>query len=224
MKISNIVIIALLSLFLLSGCAKTKLDNSWSDPMNKTSYKHIMVIGITPNKLNRRAYESGFVADLRESGIEAQTSFSLISQQDQLDFGNVEKGTFRRVVEKAIKDSNVDAVLITHVAYVEGTEVYQPSMDYQPDYAASGYYGGMPGYGYGGMYGYGGYVTTYVQQPGTYVEEKDYTLDSRLFDAKTEEVVWTARSKSYSPDSIEQTIHDITKLLIENLKSRQLIK
>lgn len=216
MKISNVTIIALFSLFLIAGCETTKLKSSWSDPLNKKTYNNILIIGIAPNEMNRRAYESSFMANLQKLGVKAQTSFSLISKKDQADYGNVEKGTFRKVVEAAVKDSGADAVLVTHVAYVEESEVYQPSMDYQPDYAASGYYGNM--------YGYGGYVTTYVQQPGTYREERDYTLDSRLFDASTAEVVWTARSMSYSPDSIEQTIQDITKLLVDNLESRKLIK
>jgi hypothetical protein len=89
-------------------------------------------------------------------------------------------------------------------------------MVYQPDYASSGYYRNM--------YGYGGYATNYVQDPGTYVDQQDYVLASSLFDAKSKEVVWTARSESTSPDSIEATIQDITKLLIKNLESRKLIK
>jgi hypothetical protein len=216
MKLKNLVIMGLLVSFVLAGCSTTRLTSSWSDPLNKKTYNNILVIGIAKTKLNRRAYEASFVANLRDLGIKAQASYELITMEQLRTFGNGKKGEFRKVVEGVLEKSNYDSVLITYVSSIEESTVYEPSMVYQPDYAASGYYGNM--------YGYGGYATTYVQDPGTYVDQQDYVLVSRLFDAKDKEVVWTGTSESTSPDSIEATIQDITKLLIKNLESRKLIK
>ncbi len=69
MKITNWILIGLSSLFVISGCSTTKLESSWADPLNKKSYDNIMVIGITQSMMNRRAYESNFVASLQQAGM-----------------------------------------------------------------------------------------------------------------------------------------------------------
>jgi len=216
MKIKNMLIMGLLVSFVIVGCSTTKLTSSWSDPLNKKTYNNIFVIGVAKTKLNRRAYEASFVANLRELGINAQASYELITMEQLRTFGNGKKGQFRQVVEGVLEKNNYDSVLITYVSSVDASTAYQPSMVFQPDYADSGYYGNM--------YGYGGYATSYVQDPGTYVDQTEYVLVSRLFDAKDKEVVWTGTSESSSSASIEATIQDITKLLIKNLESRKLVK
>ena len=219
MKITNLALSGLFSLLVISGCTNTKLVQTWSDPNNKAFYKDIMVVGISDSEQTRRAYESYFVASFQDQGIESLASYALISHEDEqkIDGG---KGTFRTIVESAIKGSDIDAVLVTHVVSIEEEEIYRPSMDYQPVY-------GMPYYNapyYGGMYGYHGYVTTYVQQPGYYTEEQTYTLESSLYDVKTEELVWTTRSRTFAPDSIDETIKDVSGLIIDDMKSRKLIQ
>ncbi len=221
MRINNLALsglFGLLVLLVLSSCSNTKLEGTWSDPNNKASYANIMVVGISDKKQTRRAYESYFVASLRDKGVNSLASYTLISQEDEKEFGS-DKGEFKKIIKAAIKGSNIDAVLITHVASIEEDDVYRPSMDFQPVY-------GMPyssGY-YGGMYGYHGYVTTYVQQPGYYTEEKTYILESNLYDVKTEELVWTTRSRTFSPGPMDEAIGDISRLIIDDLVSRKLIK
>ena len=219
MKITNLALSGLFSLLVISGCTNTKLIQTWSDPHNKASYKDIMVVGISDSEQTRRAYESYFVASFQDKGIESLASYSLISHEDELKLDG-EKGSFRTIVESAIKGSEIDAVLVTHVVSIEEEEIYRPSLDYQPVYGAP-YYNAPY---YGGMYGYHGYVTTYVQQPGYYTEEQTYTLESSLYDVKTEELVWTTRSRTFAPDSIDETIHDVSNLIVSDLVSRKLIK
>jgi len=219
MRIKNLALSGLLCLFVLSGCSNTKLIDTWSDPKNSVSYKSIMVVGISDRKQTRRAYESYFVDSLAEKGIQSVASYTLISQQDEKKFASG-KGEFKEIVKAAIKGSDIDAVLITHVASIEEDEIYRPSMDYQAVFGAPYY---SPGY-YGGMYGYHGYVTTYVQQPGYYTEEQTYILESNLYDVKTEELVWTTRSRTYSPQSMDEAIGDISRLIIADLATRKLIQ
>jgi len=219
MKIYNLALCGLFSLLAVSGCTNTKLIQTWSDPNNEASYKDIMVVGISDSEQTRRAYESFFVASLQDMGIESLASFTLINHKDELKLKK-EKGSFRTIVESAIKGSEIDAVLVTHVVSIEEEDVYRPSLDYQPVYGQPYYNGSY----YGAMYGYHGYVTTYVQQPGYYTEEKTYTLESNLYDVKTEELVWTTRSQTFAPDSIEQTVHDVSGLIIADLASRKLIQ
>jgi len=114
----------------------------------------------------------------------------------------------------------VDAVLITHLVAIDTDEVYRPSLDYQPAYGPVYY---TTDY-YGNMYGYHGYVTTYIEQPGYYTQELTYTLETNLYDVKTEELVWTTRSRSFSPESMDDAIQELTALIINDLVSRNIIR
>jgi len=219
MKIHILALCGLFSLLAVAGCTNTKLTQTWSDPLNKASYKDIMVVGISDSEQTRRAYESFFVASLQEKGVESLASYTLISHKEDLKLKKG-KGSFRAIVESAIKGSEIDAVLVTHVVSIDEEDVYRPSLDYQPVYGQPYYNGAY----YGAMYGYHGYVTTYVQQPGYYTEEKTYTLESNLYDVKSEELVWTTRSQTFAPGSIEETVHDVSGLIIADLVSRKLIQ
>ncbi len=219
MKLFNLALSGLFSLLFISSCSNTKLLDTWSDQEVKVSYKDILVVGITTNKVNRRAFESNFVASFQAEGIESMTSYSIISQKEQLKF-STDKKSFKNIVKSAIAKSSIDAVLISHVSSIETDQVYNPSLDFQPVYGVP--YGGS-GY-YGNMYGYHGYVTTYVQEPGYYSDERTYTLEASLYDVKTEQLVWTTKSRTVAPESVETTIQDITNLIIQDLLSRKLIK
>ncbi len=216
----KVVLSGLFGLLLISGCASnTKLSNTWSDPGNTASYNEILIVGISDSEQKRRAYESFFIASFQGKGINAVASYTVIDHKIELNLEG-EKGSLRKIVKSAIKDSDIDAVLVTHVVSIEEEDIYRPSMDYQPVYS-SAYYSRPH---YGGMYGYHGYVTAYVQQPGYYTEERTYVLESNLYDVKSGELVWTTRSKTFAPDSMEQAINDISSLIIADLKSRKLIR
>ena len=220
MKFYKLALSGLFGLLLVSGCAtNTKLTGTWSDPENKASYKNIMVVGVSNNEQKRRAYESFFVASFQDKGVASVASYTVIHNKEEVSLTG-KKGAFRKVVESAIEGSHIDAVLVTHVVSIEQEEVYRPSMDYQPLYSSGAYYNRPY---YGGMYGYHGYVTTYVQQPGYYTEEQTYVLESNLYDVASAELIWTTRSQTNAPESIQQAVKDISSLIISDLEERKLI-
>ncbi len=190
----------------LSSCANTKITQSWVEPDHKKVYNDLLVIGIAQSEQNRRAYESNFVEELRSRGTEAEASYKLIKSNQKID---------RETVTKAIEGMDIDAVLVTHLVAVEEETVYRPSMDYMPMYGG-GYYGGL--------YSYHPHVTTYVQRPGYYTTLETYTLETNLYDVESEELVWSARSHTFAPESVQEVIVDLTKLLINDLKDKNLIK
>ena len=197
--------------FLLISCANTKISQSWVEPDNKNSYNDILIIGIGESEQNRRAYESYFVEALREVGTEAEASYKLIKSSEKIE---------RDTVVNAIEGMEIDGVIITHMTAVDEETIYRPGMGY----SAVGYGGyGYGGYG-GGMYGYYPHVNSYVHSPGYYTTHETYTLETNLYDVKTEELVWSARSRTFSPESVEEVIVDLTKLLIKDLKEKNLIK
>lgn len=198
--------ITLATVLLVSSCANTKISQSWVEPDNIKSYNDLLIIGIAESEQNRRAYESYFVEELKAIGIEAEASYKLIKSGEKIE---------RDTVAKAIKGLNIDGVIVTHLMAVDEETIYRPSMDYMPMYGG-GYYGGL--------YSYYPHVNTYVSRPGYYTTHETYTLETNLYDVESEELVWSARSRTFSPESVDEVIVDLTKLLIKDLTDKNLIK
>ena len=197
---------------LLASCANTKISQSWVEPSNTKSQKDLLIIGIGESEQNRRAYESHFIEELRAHGIEAVASYKLIKSDEKIE---------RDVVVKAIDGLGIDGVIITHMVAVDEETIYRPTTGY-----GYGGYGGI-GYGgghYGGMYSYYPHVNSYVHNPGYYTTHETYTLETNLYDVESEELVWSARSRTFSPESVQEVIVDLTKLLINDLEDKDLIK
>mgnify|MGYP001828686552 CR=1 FL=1 len=206
-------------LLVISACTHTKLSQTWSDPDIKTTYSNIMIVGVSDSEQLRRAYETYFADHIRERGAQSIASYKLISHKDEMELGD-DKNSFHSIVKSAVEGSDIDAVLITHLLSIEEDEIYRPSMEYQPAYGPVYYTATY----YDNMHGYHGYVTTYVGQPGYLTNEKTYLLESNLYDVKSEELVWTTRSKTFSPESMEQAIEELTGSIIDDLVSRKIIQ
>lgn len=205
LQISKVVLLFAFVL-LMSSCANTKISQSWVEPANKKTYKDLLIIGIAESEQNRRAYESYFADDLKTMGIEAEASYKLIKSNQKID---------RDTVSKAIAGLNIDGVIVTHLLAVDEETIYRPTMDYMPMYGG-GYYGGL--------YSYYPHVNTYVSRPGYYTTHETYTIETNLYDVETEELVWSARTRTFSPESVDEVITDLTKLLIKDMVDKNLIK
>ncbi len=212
---------ASLCLFFLVACSgsNTKLSQTWSDPDFSTSYNNIMIVGIAQSEQLRRAYESHFADQVQKRGMESLASYKVINHKSSQDITQ-DKNSFRNIVASAIQGSDIDAVLITHLVFIEDEEVYQSSPGIGPAYG-TGYY--SSGY-YGNMYGYHGYVTTYVSQPGYFKNKLTYILETSMYDVKTEELVWTTRSHTFAPESMDVAIKELTGLILDDLVSRKMIR
>jgi len=203
------VILWFTAVFLLSSCTNTKISQSWVEPSNEKSYNDLLIIGIGESEQNRRAYESYFVEELGKLKIESVASYKLIKSNETID---------RDTVLKAIEGLDIDGVIVTHLVAVDEETVYR-----QTGYG--GMYGGYYGAGYyGSMYSYYPHVNSYVHDPGYYSTHETYTIETTLYDVKSEELVWTARTRTFSPESVDEVITDLTKLLISDMEEKNLIK
>jgi hypothetical protein len=169
-------------------------------------------MGISNSEQNRRAYESYFVEALRDIDVEAEASYRLIKSNEKMD---------KETITRAIDGMDIDGVIVTHVVAVDEETVYRNSPGYAYGGAYGGYYRG--GY-YGGLHSYYPHVHGYVHNPGYYTTHETYTIETNLYDVESEELVWTARSRTFSPESTDEVIVDLTKLLIKDLQDKNLIK
>jgi hypothetical protein len=206
----NKIALVLGTVLLVASCANTKISQSWVEPDNNKVYNNLLVIGVAESQQNRRAYESLFVEQLNALGVKAEASYKIIKSDQKID---------RATISKAIEGLNIDGVLITHVLAIDEDTVYRPSMQYTTMYG-----GGYPGGYYGGLYTYYPHVSTYVTSPGYYTTHQTYTIETNLYDVESEELVWSAHTRTFAPDSVDEVINDLTKLLIQDLQDKNLIK
>lgn len=196
---------AALVLSLLASCSNTKITSVWMDQKKAgTSYNDILVIGIAEEQHNRRLFEEEFTAQLTAAGIESEVSYKMLPEGISIT---------RETVSEAIEGKNIDAVIVTHLVAVKEETVYRQNMDYRPTY---GYYDGL--------YSYYPHVHTYVHNPGYYTTHDVVMLETNLYEVKSEELVWSAQSRSFAPESAKEVIDDLVKLVIKDLKEKGLIK
>jgi hypothetical protein len=167
----------------------------------------LLIVGVVESQQNRRVYESNFVEELKALGIKATASYTLIKSSVKID---------RKSITKAIEGTDIDGVIVTYMTSIDEETVYRPGTTY---ITGAGYGYGRYGYGAGYPYGY-----TYSQTPGYYTTHNTYVLENNLYDVASEELVWSARSRSFSPQSVQEVVTDLTKLIIADLQEKHLLK
>ena len=193
------------SVLFIASCANTKITSVWMDQGKAgTSFNDILVIGIAEEEHNRRLFEEELTTQLNAAGIESEVSYRILPEGTSIT---------RETVGDAIEGKNIDAVIVTHLVAVEEETVYRQNMDYRPNY---GYYNSM--------YSYYPHVHTYVNNPGYYTTHDVVMLETNLYEVSSAELVWSAQSRSFAPESAKEVIDDLIKLVIKDLKEKGLIK
>lgn len=199
------IFLAVISFTIVSSCTNTKITSVWMDSKKAgTTFNDFLIIGIAEEEHNRRLFEEHFTSQLNAAGVESEVSYTLLP-----------KGTVinRDTVTAAIKGKEIDAVIVTHMVAVEKETVYRQSMDYRPAY---GYYDGL--------YSYYPHVNSYVHQPGYYTTHDVVKLETNLYEVASEELVWSAQSRSFAPESAKEVVDELVKLVIKDLDEKGLIK
>ena len=200
----RLAIVLFTGIFLFS-CARTKLSRTWIDPKYSGSqYDNLLVIGAAEDDNIRRTFEKKFVEKLEAAGIKAVESSSVMSKDQKID-----KETILAVVEK----TGVDGVLLTYLVAVKEKDVTSPSVDYSP---VDDYRGGTTP----NLYSAPEYRSSGTQYYSTRVKVR---LETNLYDAKTEQKVWSARSATLNPKSTTALIDSVIEVFTRDLKKNKLI-
>lgn len=193
--------VILLAVMGMASCASTQLVNQWSNPAYKaSSFKKIMVIGVTKQSAIRRNFEDEFVVQLKAAGVNATPSYLYIPQDGPVG---------ESVLKQALKEAAADAVLITRLVRVQ-----------QKTEIAPGYYAPDPGMAIHPLY------TTawndYYEPPIVYRSEI-YTSETSLYDTVKNQVVWKGTAQTQSPGNVNQEIKKYAAIVISALKEKNLV-
>jgi hypothetical protein len=163
-----------------------------------------LVVGVSDEERVRRSFEDEFVKRLKEIGIEGVASAAAIPSDQKLE---------KKAIVSAVERFGVDAVLVTHLIGVDKKETYhQPSTYYRPS-----------PYHYGGYYGYYGNVYSYVHSPGYYTTHVTVRLETNLYEAETEDLIWSGKSETLDPESKPEMIDSVINVVVKNLQKDKLL-
>ncbi|MEA3435149.1 MAG: hypothetical protein U9R43_01695 [Thermodesulfobacteriota bacterium] len=184
--------------FLIISCAGTELTHKQINEAYKGKpVSDILIIAITGNEDSRRSFEREFVEQLKSTGVEAISSEEAIPMPADLKMK-------KETILNAINKFENDAVIITHLIDKERKEVYTRG-----------------GQGNRGFYSF--YHSSYAYDPGSSSTSKTVRLETNLYDVKTEKLIWSGQSKTWSKDSKYRIINDVVKVVINDLQENKLI-
>jgi hypothetical protein len=193
---------------LISGCQKgatTTIPLSWKNPSYASaSFEKLFVIGVGENDGARRLFEDTFAKAIAAEGTAAQASWGHLPQPEKLT---------EEQIRGAIDGGDFDGVLITHLLSVDQGQEYVPPSTYT-----------VPTHTYGyGYYGYYGTSYEVVHQPGYYKTNTTFRVETNLYSVPSGELVWSGRSDTLNPESLDDVIGSMTAAVAKRLKEEKLI-
>ena len=195
----------LFSGFLLSSCSASKLISSWKDDsLGQYHLGKVLVVGITSDETKRRIYEDSFVSGLSESGVLAVPSYTISKHSAEAD---------EKSLRETLAKSQATSVLITHMVDHEKSAFYQPS---STPIGTHGYYGNT-------LFGYYPLVWRSIPSSGSYVDTIKVMLETNLYDVKSENLLWSARSESTDPVMTRKYYRELIDLFLSDLKKSNVL-
>lgn len=192
------IVIGLLAV-LMTACAATgPVSSVWTQPgQTPRQYERLVVFGVTNSPKVRRAYEDNFAKQLQTLGITATAGHELVSDRNL--------GRLTRLTEGYAK-VKADGVLITHLVTDEpGERAPVARLGTVPDH-------------YRHLVPYFSQVYEEVCTPGYYSDPKSLRLETNLYDAKREQLVWTGRSPRLDPNSERTTISEVIEDIVAQMR------
>lgn len=194
------------ALLFAGGCASTRLTSQWSDPdRTEAPLQSVLVVGVFNNERDRRLFEDMFVQGFTEKGVRAFASVELIPVGTPLT---------KEAVLEATRTHNIETIFVTVFIKEEKESVYRPG-SYSTRYAVPRSY-----------YRFGSYYhNTYhrVYQPGYYTTLKSVKLENNLYEAPSEQLIWSAASETFDYSKSQDVIESLYKAVVKDLDKQQLL-
>lgn len=208
----KIIIFFLTGTCLLACAPATEITGSWKNKnASPEKIDYILVTALTNNTNARQTVENDLTKALTENGYRAMKSMDVLPPTFTAG-----KEPDRELLLDKIKGTCVDAILTIALLNKETENRYVPgSYGYEP----------IPRFGYYGRF-WGYYYNWYpmLYAPGYYTEDKVYFLETNLYDADTEELLWSAQSQTYNPSGLANFSADFSSAVLKKMENDGVIK
>jgi hypothetical protein len=201
-KMKIALLVAVLSGFLIA-CTGSHFRMTPTH-MEKTAagkpIRDALIIVVVDDQEIRKIFENYFKKRLMAKGVEAITSTDALPGQKGT---KLKKNALVEVIDRYGNDS----VLITHLVGFDEAEVF--SRDAPQVYR--------------GYYGFYNYAWGYVHWPTVYGEKVQITLETRLYDVKTESLIWSGESALTNPETPGKAIGQVVDAVMKALEKNGLL-
>ncbi|UCF94993.1 MAG: hypothetical protein JSW39_12850 [Desulfobacterales bacterium] len=191
-------ILAAAGLLAMTSCSPTTLQTVWKDnDYRGGKLKKVLIIAADANQIIRRKFEDEFVRKLDAHGTAGVASYRVIASDEISD---------RQVVDSAIRDLGIDAVLVTRLVSRKKEKEYSSPPYYSRDW-------------------YGWYSRSYVYPPSQryYSEYEVVNLETNIYATRSGKMIWSALSDTVVGGSHELEIQSVIDVITKNLVTNHLL-
>lgn len=209
----NIIIIIMTAVCFVACSPATQITGSWKNndaQATATEIQTILVTALTPRVNARQNVENDLARALEQKGYRTIKSMEVLPPT----FTNGDKPDKEELLSR-IENTGADAILTVALIDEETESRYVPgNAGYAP----------MPRFGYYGTF-WGYYNTWYptLYSPGYYEDDKVYYIETNLYDADTEELLWSAQSETYNPTSLPDFASDFAEVVVARMEKEDLL-
>ncbi len=173
-----------LLVILLTGCSTTQIKSVWKDPAYMGRPQRVMVIAVSKEPITRRIVEDEFTLQLKTKGLDAIASYTILADRSQND---------QAVIAKMVGQLGVDSVLISRLVSKRSVRVYYPAtVSHRP-------------VGYWKWHDYYRDGFEMVNTPGYSTRLEYAMMETNLYDARTENLLWAATTET-GVNNLNQTL------------------
>ena len=226
-KSFSVLLTFILSLTIISCGPSIKTTGSWvnREKLPAEPVKSVFIIAFTDNIQARAYLEEDLALAAQKKGLKTFKSMDVIGAVDIKYIAPV-KDVFMKKLQALNCETIFTVALInseSETKYVPGTTV---SVGYSPySYGSYGGYGGYGPYGtYGGFGGYYSYAVSTIGSPGYYQTDKKYFIEAKMFDLKTEELLFSIQTEANNPAYIATSSKEYTAAVMKEIKRLNLQK
>ncbi|HXX58430.1 MAG TPA: hypothetical protein VEI96_10555 [Thermodesulfovibrionales bacterium] len=201
-----LLLLTIIPVVLLLACAtsKTKVTKVWVDQEYQgQQFRKMLVVGPSQTQKVRVLFEDEFVKQLRKYGIDAIPSYTVFPQETKVD---------KEILEAKVAELKADAVLLTRIVFREMGGQTRSAND-----IPEGYYYRMPD-----MYGRSFSSTGEIFNNAP--DNQLFMIETNLYDAKTEKLIWTATSYTQTSGDPRNAIPSYIEIMTDNLHKENLLR
>ena len=201
-KAASILFLAVVVLAMVA-CARSHtqlLQAHLEENLAGKPVRDVLVIVVTDNQEVRTVFEKHFVDWFEALCVDAITSVDVLPISDAT---KLEKADIVAAIDKYENDT----IVITHLVGIEESEVF--SRD-RPQY-------------YYNYYGFYHYAWGYVTWPTIYGERVQFNLETRLYDVKTESLIWAGEIQAVNPKTTGEAIGHVVETVMKELDKNGLL-
>lgn len=196
---------ALLCVVAVSCGTSSSLVQRWSDPsFEGQPGQKMIIIALAKSERNQKTWEGAFANVLRQVKVQPIAGSTVLPSQQSAD---------ESTLKQAVKETGADLAAVTRLVSVDKETTYVPG---------SAYY--TPAPSYYGFYGY--YSSSYamVSTPGYYQEDKVYSVETNVYDVRTEKLVWSGVTETVNPETGQDAAMSIASTIVDDMIASKVIK